>query len=91
MVPVPVVMNFGAFLKWIRDELRQMYHRTRKLTMHKKDIDGQYVSRKEGGRGHASTEHSMEASIQGFKDYIKKSKEQQITTARNSTNNIKTK
>ena len=58
------------FLKWARDELKQMYQRTRKLTtMHKAlhprdDVDRQYVSRKEAGRRHVSIEDSVDASIQ---------------------------
>ena len=54
---VPLVRYVGPFLKWTRDELKQMDQRTRKLmTMHKAlqprdDVDRLYVSRKEGGRG----------------------------------------
>ena len=61
---VPVVRYSGDFLKWTRDELQQMDQRIRKLmTMHKAlhprdDVDRLYVSRKEGGRGLASTEGS---------------------------------
>ena len=57
---VPLVRYSGPFLKWTRDELKQMDQRTRKLmTMHKAlhprdDVDRLYVSRKEGGRGLAS-------------------------------------
>ena len=36
------------------------------------DIDGLYVSRKEGRRGFASIEDSLEASIRRLEDYIKK-------------------
>ena len=49
---VPLVRYSGPFLKWTRDELKQMDQRTRKLmTMHKAlyprdDIDRVYVSRK---------------------------------------------
>ena len=39
------------------------------------------VSRKEGGRGLASIEDSVDASIRGLKVYIKKSKERRITAA----------
>ena len=59
---VPLVRNSGPFLKWTRDELKEMDQRTRKLmTMHKAlhprdNVDRLYVSRKEGGRGLASTE-----------------------------------
>ena len=54
----------------------------------KQDINRLYVSRKEGRRGFANIEDSMEASFQGLKDNIKKSKEKGITVNRNSTNNI---
>ena len=53
---VPLVIYSGPFLKWTRDELKQMEQRTRKLmTMHKAlhprdDVDRLYVPRKEGGR-----------------------------------------
>ncbi len=49
-------------MMWIRDELKQMDQRTRKLmTMHKAlhprdDVDRLIVSRKERGRGLASIE-----------------------------------
>ena len=51
--PVPLVRYLGPFLKWTREELKQMDQRTRKLmTMHKAlypidDVDRLYVSRKE--------------------------------------------
>ena len=65
----PLVRYSGPFLKWKRDELKQMDQRTRKLmTMHKAlhprdDVDRLYVSRKEGGRGLAGIEDSVDASI----------------------------
>ena len=49
---VPLVRYSGPFLKWTRDELKQMDQRTRKLmTMHKalhprNNVDRLYVSRK---------------------------------------------
>ena len=55
-----LVRYSGPFLKWTRDELRQMDQRTRKLmTMHKAlhtrdDVDRQYVPRKAEGREFAS-------------------------------------
>ena len=57
-----LVRYSGPFLKWTRDELRQMDQRTRKLmTMHKAlhtrdDVDRQYVPRKAEGREFASIE-----------------------------------
>ena len=65
---VSLVRYSGPFLKWTRDELKQMDQRTRKLmTMHKalhprNDVDRLYVSRKEGGRGLASIEDSVDGS-----------------------------
>ena len=53
---VPLVRYSGPFLKWTRDELKQMDHRIRKLmTMHKAlhprdDVDRLYVSRNKGER-----------------------------------------
>ena len=75
---VPLVRYSGPFLKWIRDELKQMDQRTRKLmTMHKAlhprdDVDRLYVSRKDEGRGLASIKDSVDASIQRLEDYIGK-------------------
>ena len=85
---VPLVRYSGPFLKWTRDELRQMDQRTRKLmTMHKAlhprdDVDRLYVSRKEGGRGLASIEDSVDASIQH-----EKHEGGLITATRNNTDN----
>ena len=61
---VPLVRYSGPFLKWTREELRQMDQRTRKImTMNKAlhpkdDVDRWYVPRKEGGRGLASINDS---------------------------------
>ena len=66
---VPLVRYLGHFLKWTRDELKQMNQRTRKLmTMHKalhlrNDVDRLYVSRKEGRRVLPSIEYSVDPSI----------------------------
>ena len=63
---VPLVRYSGPFLKWTREELKQMDQRTRKLmTMHKTihprdDVDRLFVSRKEGGRGLASIEDTVD-------------------------------
>ena len=88
---VPLVRYSGPFLKWTRDELKQMDQRTRKLmTMHKAlhprdDVDRLYVSRKEGGRGLASIEDSVDASIQRHEDYIEKYERGLITAIRKDT------
>ena len=90
---VPLVRYSGPFLKWSRDEHKQMDQRTRKLmTMHKAlhprdDVDRLYVSRKEGGRGLASIEDSVDASIQRLEDYIQKHDGGPIIAVRNDTDN----
>ena len=48
------------------------------------------MSRKEGGKGLASIEDSLDASMQQLKDYIKKSKGRLITATRNIADNINT-
>ena len=61
------------------------------MTMHKalhpNDVDRLYVSRKEGGRGFASIEDSVDALIQRLKDYIQKHEGALITATRNETEN----
>ena len=90
---VPLVGYSGRFLKWTRDELKQMDQITRKLmTMHKAihprdKVDRLYVSRKDGGRGLTSIEDSVDASIQRLKDYIQKHDGGLITATRNETKN----
>ena len=70
-----------------------MDQRTRKLmTMHKAlhprdNVDRLYVSRKEEGRGLASIEGSVDASIQRLKDYIQKHDGGLITAIRKDTDN----
>ena len=50
------------------------------------DVDRLYVSRKEWGRGLASIEDSVDASIQ-LEDYIQKHDGELITAIRNNTDN----
>ena len=75
---VSLVRYSRPFLEWTRDELKQMNQRTRKLmAMHKAlhpsdDVDRLYVSRKERGRGLASFEDRVDASIQRLENYIEK-------------------
>ena len=62
------------------------------MTMHKTlypkdDVDRIYVSRKEGGKGPASTEDSVDASIHRLEDYIQKHDGGLITATRNDTDN----
>ena len=55
--------------------------------MYLDDVDRLYVSRKEGGRGLASIEDTVDASIQRLEDYIEKHEQGLITTIRNDTDN----
>ena len=62
------------------------------MTMHKAlhprdDVDRLYVSRKEGGRGLANIEDTVDASIQRLEDYIGKHERGLITTIRVDTDN----
>ena len=90
---VPLVRYSGPFLKWTREELKQIDQRIRKLmTMHKAlhprdDVDRLYVSRKEGGRGLTSIEDTVDESIQRLEDYIEKHERGLITTIRVDTDN----
>ncbi len=62
-----------------------MDQRTRK---HPRDgVDRLYVLRKEGGRGLASIEDSVDASIQPVEDYIEKHERGLIIAIRNNTDN----
>ena len=51
------------------------------------DVDRLYVPRKEGGRGLASIEDSVDTSIQRLEDYIEKYEGGLITAIRNFTDN----
>ena len=88
-----LVRYLGHFLKWTRDEFKQIDLRRRKLmTMHKAlhprdNVNRQYISRKERGRGFASIEDSVDASIQRLEDYIQKHDGGLITAIRNDTDN----
>ena len=89
---VLLVRYSGPFLKWTRDELKQMDQRTRKLiTMHnalkpRDDVDRLHVSRKYEGRGLVSIENSVDVSIR-LEDYIEKYERGLITVIRNNTEN----
>ena len=53
----------------------------------REDVDRLYEPRKEGGRGLASIEDSVDTSIQRLKDYLEKHKRGMITAIRNNTDN----
>ena len=83
----------GLFLKWTKDELKQMDQRTKKLmTMHKAlhprdDVDRLYIQGKEWGRGLANIEDSVDTWIQRLEDYTEKYEQELITAIRNNTDN----
>ena len=92
---VLLVRYSGPLMKWTRKELKQMGQITRKLmNMHKaqhpRDVHRLYISSKEGGRGLASTEDSLDASIQRLEDYIEKHEGGLITAIKNDTENTMT-
>ena len=90
---VILIRYSGHFLKWAREELKQIDQRTRKLmTMHKAlhprdNVDRLNVSRKEGGRGIASNKDSVDASIQRLEDYKEKHEGELITAIRIDSDN----
>ena len=51
------------------------------------DVERLYVSRKEGGRGLASIEDSVDTSIQRLENYIEKHEGGLITAVKNDTDN----
>ena len=73
-----------------------MDQRTRQLmtiqkVVHPRDnVDRLYMLRKEGGRGLASIEDSVDASIQRLKDYIEKLIGRLITDTRSNTDDTRT-
>ena len=90
---VPLVRYSGPFLKWAREEFKQMDQKTRKImtiqkALHPRDnVCRLYVSRKGGGRGLASIEDCVDASIQRLEDYVEKHERRLITTIGNDSDN----
>ena len=62
-----------------------------KALHHRDDVDRQYASRKEGGRGLASIEDSVDTFIQRLEDYIEQLERGLSTAIRNNTDNTKDK
>ena len=92
---VLLVRYSGPFLKWTREEFKQMDQRTKKLmnthkALHSRDdIDRLYVWRKEGGRGLASIQDSFDALIQRLEEYKEKHGGRLIIATRNNTGNTR--
>ena len=83
-----------VFLKWTREELKQIDERARKLlTMHKAlhfrdNVDRLYVSRKEVGKGFASFEDSVDTSMQRLEDYIETTKKDWLQPLETTTRRL---
>ena len=92
---VPLVKYSGQFFKRTREKLRQIDQKRRKLmTVHKAlylrdDIDGRHEQIRKGTRGLTNIEDSMDASLEGLEDCIKKKKVKLNTETSISTRNIK--
>ena len=86
-----LVRYSGPFLKWTREELKQMVQRKRRLmtmykALHSIDVIARlYVLRREGRRGLASIDTSIR-----LKDYIEKHGRRLIRATRNNTNDTRT-
>ena len=85
---VPLTRYSAPFLEWRRDEIKEMDRTTRKImnmynALHPRDsVARLYLPRKEGGRGLMSVEDCVELAILGLENYIQKSNERLITSAR---------
>ena len=85
---VPLIRYSAPFLEWRRDEIKEMDRTTRKImnmynALHPRDsVARLYLPRKEGGRGLMSVGDCVELAILGLQNYIQKSNERLITSAR---------
>ena len=79
---VTLIRYPGSFLKWTREEFTQMDQRTWKLMQ-------RWLLTHKWGRRLASTEDSVNTSIQWLEDYIEKRREGLITAIKNNTDNTK--
>ena len=92
----PPLRYSGLFLKWTREELKQMDQRPRKLLSMQKALHPRYnvdwlsVSIREGGRELASIEDSIDTLIQWLEGYIQKQGGKLVAATRNNTNGMKT-
>ena len=90
-----IVRYSGPFLKWTKEELKQMDQNTKKLMrIHKAlhprdDVARLYVSRKEEGRSFGCTENSVDTSIQLLEEYIAKRRGRLIRSTRKNTDNTR--
>ena len=89
---VAFVRNSEPFLKWTREEIKQMNQRIGKLmTMHQALHARDDVDSRKGGRRFASIENSVDSSIQRLEDKIEKCGERLIRANRNNKENTRIK
>ena len=85
---VPLIRYSAPFLDWRRDEIKEMDRTTRKImnmhnAQHPRDsVSRLYLPRKEGGTGPLSVKDCVDLAILGLEDYIHKSNEMLIASAR---------
>ena len=83
-----IFLNIFLFLEEVWSSIIIIIILLQIKTLHPRDdVDRLYVSRKEGKRGLASIEDTVDASIQRLEDYIEKHERGLITTIRNDTDN----
>ena len=83
---VPIYTSFLVLFRF--DNNNNNNNNNNNKALHSRDdVDRLYVSRKEGGRGLASIEDNVDASIQRLEDYIEKHERGLITAIRNDTDN----
>ena len=79
---------FSSFLFKLFFLINRSKNKKTNKALHPRDnVDRLYVSRKEGGRGLASIEDSVDACIQRLEDYIEKHERGLITAIRNDMDN----
>ena len=80
MLAVPVLTYSFNIIDWQLQEIKKMDRKTRKLlTIYRMDhpnVDGIYISRKEGGRGLIQLECTYKITTIGLETYLKMKKDQ---------------
>ena len=83
------LVRYGAgIIRWIKDELRALDRKTRKLltiyrSLHPQaDVDRLYVKRSQGGRGLISVEDCVNLEVGGLYQYVVNSSERLLMTTK---------
>ena len=85
---VPPVRYSGPFLKWTRDELKQMDQRKRRHYIPETMLTDYMFQEKREEEDLPALKDSVDASIQRLEDYIEKHEGGMITAIRNDTDNM---